>query len=99
MNYVDSFELFGVKAKQIPSIVGSGAPDYSTYGAVGCLYMDRANGKLYKCIGSDEGLQSWQEIGAGGDSDGNIDAALENINSALDVIIAIQDSLIGGDLA
>lgn len=48
MNYVESLNLFGVEAKEIPCIKGKGAPITATEGAVGCLYMDTNTGKLYK---------------------------------------------------
>ena len=40
MNFVDSLKLFGVEAKQIPTIILHGAPSESTEGAVGVLGMD-----------------------------------------------------------
>ena len=50
MNYVESFNLFGVEAKEIPCIKGDGAPTKSTIGAVGIIYMNTTNGETYKCI-------------------------------------------------
>lgn len=49
MNYVESFNLLGLEAKQIPCIKGEGAPTTATEGAVGCFYMDTITGTLYKC--------------------------------------------------
>lgn len=49
MNYVESLNLFGVEAKEIPCIKGSGAPNETTIGAVGLLYMNIDNGDMYKC--------------------------------------------------
>ena len=43
MNFVNGFDLFGVKAKQIPCITGEGQPTVSTPGAVGMLYMDSSS--------------------------------------------------------
>ena len=89
MNYINSFNMFGVEAKEIPSIKGSGAPTTETEGAVGCLYMNTDNGDLYKCIASVDGVLTWVDVG--GD--------LGDIETALDSIIAIQNSLIGGESA
>lgn len=63
MNYVDSFNLFGVEAKQNPSIKGSGAPTTSTEGAVGCLYMDIGTGDVYKCTSATDGVYTWKYLG------------------------------------
>ena len=65
MNYVKSFDLFGVPAAQIPSITGNGAPTTATEGAVGCLYMDIDAGNLYKCIAVSDGVYTWEELGGG----------------------------------
>lgn len=65
MNYVESFKLFGVDAKQIPCIPGSGAPDATTEGAVGCFYMDTDNGDIYKCIAVKDGVYTWVAAGDG----------------------------------
>lgn len=53
MNYVESFNLLGIDAKQIPCIKGEGAPTTSTEGAVGCFYMDTLTGDIYINIGGD----------------------------------------------
>lgn len=66
MNYVKSFDLFGVPAAQIPATPGSGAPTIATEGAVGCLYMDTDTGNLYKCTGVADGTYTWVEAGNGG---------------------------------
>lgn len=63
MNYVESFDLFGVEAKQIPCITGAGAPTTTTEGAVGCLYMDTNTGALYKCIAVTDGIYTWVALG------------------------------------
>lgn len=83
MNYVESFNLFGTKAAQIPCIKGSIAPTTSTPGAVGCLYMDTAKGDIYKCVSVSENQCTWE--------------SLTDNSTALDRIIAIQNELIGGD--
>ena len=83
MNYVESFNLFGIEAKEVPCIKGSGAPTTATVAAVGCLYMNTDNGDMYKCISNEDGYV-WVNI-------------LGDIETAIDGIIAIQNSLIGGD--
>lgn len=60
MNYVESLNLLGVEARQIPCIKGSGAPDSSTNGDVGCLYMDIETGDVYKCVAIDNGSLVWK---------------------------------------
>lgn len=60
MNYIENFDLFGIKAKEIPCIKGSGAPTISTPGEVGCFYMDtNSDFFLYKCVGASGGLYRW----------------------------------------
>ena len=60
MNYVESFNLLGVEAKQIPCIKGEGAPTTSTEGAVGCFYIDTLVGTLYKCTAASSGNYTWE---------------------------------------
>jgi hypothetical protein len=50
MNFVKSFNIFGVDATQISCIKGEGIPTSLTEGDVGCLYMDTDSGKVYKCV-------------------------------------------------
>lgn len=59
MNYVESYNLFGVESRQIPCMKASGAPTSTTEGAVGCLYMDTDNGDLYKCKSVSNGVYEW----------------------------------------
>lgn len=59
MNYVESFNLLGVEAKQIPCIKGDGAPTTTTEGAVGCFYIDTTTGTLYKCTADSDGNYTW----------------------------------------
>lgn len=59
MNFVPHFNFFGVDAKQIPCIVGEGAPTAETEGAVGCFYMDTLTGKVYKCVSDNNGGCAW----------------------------------------
>lgn len=63
MNYVESFDLFGVEAKQIPCEKGSGAPTTTTEGDIGCFYMDTHTGDVYKCIAVDSGVYTWEYLG------------------------------------
>lgn len=59
MNYVESLNMLGEEAKQIPCITGKGTPNESTEGAVGCLYMNTDNGETYKCIAVKDGAYIW----------------------------------------
>ena len=47
MEYVKNHNAFGVRTKEIPCIVGKGAPDNAA-NAVGLLYMDEDTGEVYK---------------------------------------------------
>ena len=62
MDFVKSFDFFGIPATQIPSIPGSGVPTEETEGAVGCLYMNTDTGTLYKCVAAVDGVYTWEEI-------------------------------------
>lgn len=64
MNYVDSYDIFGVEIKQIPCITGTGAPSTSTVGAVGMLYMDTDTGDMYKCVATASGVYTWVGFGS-----------------------------------
>lgn len=68
MNYVESFNLFGVEATQIPCAKGDGAPTTATEGAVGCLYMDTSSESkdLYKCTAVVDGVYTWMSLLAEG---------------------------------
>lgn len=59
MNYVKALNFLGVVAKEIPCIVGNGAPTNSTVGAVGCFYMNKENGDVYKCIAAQNSTYTW----------------------------------------
>ena len=65
MKYVKRLEMFGVNAKEIPCIKGSGAPTTATEGAVGCLYMDSDNGDLYKCVAQKDSEYLWEMASEG----------------------------------
>lgn len=71
MNYVESFNLFGMEAAQIPCIRGNGAPATTTEGAVGCLYMDTASESkdLYKCTAVADGTYTWVILSSKSDND------------------------------
>ena len=62
MNYIESFNLLGVEAQQIPCITGEGAPKTFTEGAVGCLYMNTLTGDIYKCVAAENGVYTWNNI-------------------------------------
>lgn len=66
MNYVESFDMFGVDVQQIPCIKGVGAPTTATEGAVGCFYMNIDNGAVYKCTAVADGTYTWEEFKSGG---------------------------------
>lgn len=73
MNFVESLNLFGVPAKEIPCIRGSGAPSATTAGAVGSLYMNTENGDVYKCTAAADGVYTWVAFeGSGSGSGGNV---------------------------
>lgn len=65
MNYVDSFDLFGVAARQKACMPGSGAPTTTTVGAVGDLYMNTLNGDIYACTSVVNGVYTWTLTGGG----------------------------------
>lgn len=84
MNFVDYLNIFGVEAKQIPSITGSGAPTTATEGAAGCLYMDTDTGELYKCTAAAADNYTWQPLGSG-------------TFSLEEIVDAVLDALPNGD--
>ena len=49
-NYVKGFNLFGVKARQIPCLTGKGEPIESIALKIGLLYINEDNGDMYKCV-------------------------------------------------
>ena len=59
MNFVTKTNMFDVVAKEIPCLTGAGAPNGLTKGAVGCLYMDKNDGMMYKCTGLVNGFYTW----------------------------------------
>lgn len=60
MNYVKSFNFFGVDAKEIPCITGEGIPTVATEGDIGCFYMDSLTGDVYKCVSKTDGACVWK---------------------------------------
>lgn len=72
MNYVQTYDIFGIESKQIPCITGSGAPTTTTEGAVGCLYMDTDKGGLYKCVAVNNGEYAWDPAENGGSVEGAV---------------------------
>ena len=62
MNYVESFDILGVNARQTSCVVLSSAPTSKTVGAVGVLAMDQA-GNTYKCIGVNGDKYTWVPLG------------------------------------
>ena len=82
----------GVEYKEIPCITDEGAPTETTEGAVGCLYMNTDNGDVYKCIAVNNGVHTYVKVV----DEVYINNVVGDIETALDGIIATQNSLIGG---
>ena len=55
-NYVKGFDLFGVKARQIPCLTAKGEPTANLALKIGLLYINEDNGDMYKCVNGEEGL-------------------------------------------
>lgn len=57
-NYVKGFDLFGVKARQIPCLTAKGEPNNELALKIGLLYINEDNGDMYKCVkgNGEEGL-------------------------------------------
>lgn len=60
MDYVENLNMFGVEAKEIPCVRGTGAPTTATVGTVGLLYMDTGTGSVYKCTGVGTDAYIWK---------------------------------------
>ena len=90
MNYVESLDILGEKAKQIPCIVLHGHPTTSTEGAVGVLGLDvdSPGHDLYKCVGINNGSYVWEiAVSNISDFDAKVDerinAKTEEINATI----------------
>lgn len=69
-HYVEGFDLFGIKAKQIPCLTGNGEPSADSAVEIGLLYIDEDSGSMYKCINSTNGLV-WDKITNDASGSGN----------------------------
>ncbi len=65
MNYVEHLNLFGIEAKEIPCITGSGVPTTATVAAVGMFYMDTSSGDVYKCTAVSGNVYTWEPMNSG----------------------------------
>ena len=95
MHYVESLNLFGVDAKEIPCKKGTTAPTTATKGAVGLFYMDTTTGDLYKCTKVAGDVHTWEAIESGG---GEIDLSNFYTAEEVDEKISEQAKLIEKDL-
>jgi lysophospholipase L1-like esterase len=94
MNFVKSFNLLDIEAKQTSCIELHGAPTTSTEGAVGLLGMDvdSESHNLYKCVSVEDGIYVWEPVISTGDFatesyvDAKITAELEKLEFNVDVI-------------
>lgn len=59
MNYINSFNLLGVEARQRPCLLGNGAPGATLTATIGELYMDTNSGVIYKCTAVVDGVCVW----------------------------------------
>lgn len=66
MNYAEYLNLSGETVKEIPCILGKGAPTSSTAAAVGMLYMDTVTGDVYKCTAVSGDMFTWVAFRGGG---------------------------------
>lgn len=64
MNFVKTFNLLGIEAKQTSCIELHGAPTTATEGAVGLLGMDidSESHDLYKCVAVENGEYTWEIV-------------------------------------
>ena len=62
MNYVESFNLLGLEARQITCIKFNENPTTSTEGAIGMLGMNVNSGAIYKCTNVNNGSYTWVPI-------------------------------------
>lgn len=98
MNYVKSLNLFGVEAKEIPCITGSGAPTTTTVGAVGLLYMNTNNGDVYKCTAVSGSTYTWAPMeNASSDSGGNADQSGLSAEASALLITILRNGVYSND--
>lgn len=83
MNFVEALNLFGLTAKEIPCITGSGAPTSNTQGAIGSLYLDTATGTIYACIGASGSSYTWI-AGSGGEDGVGVQSVTQTTTSTED---------------
>lgn len=63
MDYVKSFNMFGVEAMQIPCLTGGANPTTATAGAPGMFYLNVSSGALFKCVTAKQGVYTWIAAG------------------------------------
>lgn len=88
ISYVDGFDLFGIKARQIPCLSGKGEPNADIAAAIGLLYIDEDTGDMYKSIKGNENSLIWTRIA--NDSSQSSSGIIELIKN--DMLPAIYDS-------
>lgn len=73
MNYVQHYEINGISTKQIACIELHGEPTAATEGAVGVLGidMDSPTHDLYKCVGANNGIYTWELLSSGSGEGGD----------------------------
>lgn len=82
-----------VLAEAKPSITGEGAPTSATEAVVGGLYLDTLTSDMYKCTAATDGVYTWVKTLDEKDKA----EVFGDIEAALDSIITIQNTLIGGE--
>ena len=85
-NYIDGFEVSGVKVRQTPTLVGVGEPTSSIPARAGELYLDVTKERVYICTHSDteSGVRSWSWICKDVDT---------KINSLEETIIEVDEKI------
>lgn len=80
MNYVRHYDINGISTKQIPCVELRGEPNAATEGAVGVLAidMDSPTHEVYKCVGANNGIYTWELLsGTPGEGDNGDTTELE----------------------
>ena len=104
MIYVDSLNILGVDAKQIPCIKGSGAPTTTTAAEVGMFYMDTSTGDVYKCTAVSGSTYTWVDLAlkvaqTTGDSETDV-MSQKATTDAIDLLATSQKICVfGGDFS